>query len=169
MGSNRLHIRRFHAQYLVPHDHPAPQRLKVRIDDAVAQHLLGQTLSLALANLFSETDESIWLIRRLELDLSVNAAWEREQLTRVIAAQIVRMLGAALNETGDENVVRFANRAAHLARFLSDVTAGRAWGKWYYESFAGLRPLTTSAALRTAICNEPDAGQAALLQLDRYE
>lgn len=169
MGSNRLHIRRFHAHYLAPHDHPAPQRLKGRIDDAVAQHLLAQTLSHALANLFSETDESVWLIRRLELDLAVNAAWDREQLTRVIAAQLARMLAGALNETGDGNVVRFANRAAHLARFLTDVTAGRAWGKWYYESFAGLRPLSTSATLRTAICNEPDAGQAALLQLNNYE
>ena len=123
MGSNRLHIRRFHAHYLAPRYHPAPQRLKGRIDDAVAQHLLAQTLSHALANLFSETDESVWLIRRLELDLAVNAAWDREQLTRVIAAQLARLLAGALNETGDGNVVRFANRAAHLARFLTDVTA----------------------------------------------
>src|ERR1044072_1618756 len=170
MGSNRLHIRRFHAQYLVPHDHPAPQRLKVRIDDAVAQHLLGQTLSQALANFFSETDESVWLIRRLELNVTVNAAWEREQLTRVIAAQITRMLGAALqDESGDGNVVRFPSRAAYLARFLRDVAAGTAWGTWYYESFAGLRLLTTSATLRSAVCNEPETGPAALLQLDDHE
>jgi len=170
MGSNRLHIRRFHAQYLVPRDHPAPQRLKVRLDDAVARHLLGQTLSHALANFFSEEDESVWLIRRLELNLAVNAAWEREQLTGVFAAQIARVLGAALqDDAGDGNVVRFPNRAAYLARFLRDVAAGSAWGKWYYESFTGLRLLPTSAALRTAVCNEPDAGQAALLQLDDYE
>lgn len=170
MGSNRLHIRRLHAQCLVPNDHPAPQRIKGRIEEAVAQHLLGQTLSGLLSKWFSAADESVWLIRRLELDVAVNAAWEREQVTRVIAMQIARMLGATLqHETGDENVLRFANRAAYLAHFLTDLAQGTAWGKWYYESFAGLRPLSTSAALRTAICDQPDTGQEALLQLADHE
>jgi hypothetical protein len=79
------------------------------------------------------------------------------------------MLGATGDKTGGGNVVRFANRAAYVARFLRDVAAGTAWGKWYYESFAGLRQLSTSAALRTAVCNESDAGPAALLELDDHE
>jgi hypothetical protein len=170
MENSRLHIRRFHAEYLVSGDHLAPQLVKGRIDEAVAQHLLGPTLSTILSRRFSETDESVWLIRRLELDVAVNASWEKEELTRVIAMQLARTLGSTLEqEENDENVLRFASRAAYLAHFLSDLAAGTAWGRWYYESFAGLRPLSTSAALRSAICDQQETGESALRQLTNEE
>ena len=38
-------------------------------------------------------------------------------------------------------------------------------GKWYYEAFEGLRLLPTSAVIRTALCEHPLTGRAALLQL----
>ena len=106
------------------------------------------------------------MIRQLEIQVDVNAAWERESLTRAWARQIARELGAVMHDGGDgENVVRFPTRAAFLARFLIDAAEGHAWGKWYYESFAGLRLLPTSAALRTAIVDQPASGQDALLEL----
>jgi hypothetical protein len=167
--NNRLLIRRFHAQYLVSAQHPAPERVKDRLDGVVTHHL-ASTLSAVFASWFSAGDPSVWLIRRLEIDAVVNAAWEQEQLTRTVATQLARTLGATLQDGSDQdNVQRFPNRAAYLAHFLTDLAIGDAWGRWYYESFAGLRLLPTSAALRTAVCKEPETGQEALWQLTNDE
>jgi hypothetical protein len=170
MENNRLHIRCFRAQYLVAGDHAAPETVRARVDEAIEPHHLAPALSSALTPWFSETDPSVWLIRRLEMNVDLDAASERDQLTRVIVAQIARTVGASLqDEQNSENVLRFPNRAAYLSRFLSDLAAGAAWSRWYYESFAGLRQLSTSAALRTAICDQPETGREALLQLRDYE
>ena len=165
METCRLEIRRFHGRYLVSRDHPAPDRVKARLDDAVACGL-ADTLSSIFSRCFSDADSSIWLIRRLDIDLDVNAAWERDSLTRALAQQVALTLHRILQDVVDgENVRWFPNRAAYLARFLVDAAAGFAWHQWYYESFAGLRPLPISAALRTTICEEPAIGVAALRQL----
>jgi len=153
--TSRLQIQRFQAQYLVSSAHSSPERVKARLDDAIT-HDLPQTLSTLLSPWFSDADPSLWIIRRLEVSLDVNVAWERESLARAWVAQIARWLDATLRDGADgQNVVWFPDRAAYLARFLVDAAQGRAWSKWYYESFAGLHPLPTSAALRTAICDQP--------------
>lgn len=165
MENGRLQIRQFRSKYLVSPQHPSPERVKDRLDEALTRRLTPM-LSAACSQWFSEKDPSVWLIRRLEIDVAVNAAWEREQLARATAMQIVRALGATLQGGADQaNVRRFPDRAAYLASFLYDLAAGAAWGCWYYESFAGLRLLPTSAALRTTICDHTDTGRAALLQL----
>src|ERR1700752_1313428 len=170
MESSRLNIRRFRARYLIPGDHPAPHRVKTRLDDAIALPVLRQAISSVLSSFFPAIDESVWMIRRLDFNLDVNAAWERDQLTRAIVAQLAREVGLSLGDAEHSgNVLRFANRAAYLARFLSDVAAGTAGGRWYYESFSGLRLLSTSAALRSAICDRPGIGRDALLLLSNHE
>jgi hypothetical protein len=170
MESNRVNIRRFDARYLVPRDHHGPHTIKARLDDALAATVLGPALAAALSVLFAATDESIWVIRRLDLNVELNAAWDRDQLTHVIATKLSRTLASALrNEENDGNVLWFANRAAYLAAFLSDLVTGSAWGSWYYESFTGLKLLSTSAALRSAICRQPDTGREALLLFSEYE
>lgn len=165
MENSRLQIRRFRSQYLVSAEHPSPDRVRVRLDEALS-HQLVPALTAALSSRFSESDPSVWLIRRLEIDVAVNAAHECDQLANVATTQFARALGDTLQDGADQTNVRgFPDRAAYLASFLYDLAAGVAWGCWYYESFAGLRPLSTSAALRTAICDEPETGRAALLQL----
>jgi hypothetical protein len=167
METNRLYIRRFGAQYLVSAQHPAPQQVKARLDDTVTQRL-APTLCTVCSAWFADTDPSLWLIRRLEIEVAVNAAWDRDQLARSIATQLVRTLDATLQDGADhDNIRRFPNRAAYLASFLTDLAAGEAWGRWYYEAFAGLRLLPVSAALRTAICDAPETGREALWQLTR--
>ncbi len=162
---SRLQIRRVQAQYLVSSAHPAPERLKARLDEAVT-HSLAPTLSTMCSAWFADTDPSIWLIRRLEINVDVNAAWDREGLARAWAEQIAHALSRVMHDGEDgENVVWFPNSTAFLARCLIDLAEGHAWGKWYYESFAGLRLLPTSAALRTAILDRPAIGQEALLEL----
>jgi drug/metabolite transporter superfamily protein YnfA len=167
--TSRLQIQRFRAHYLVSSAHPWPERVKAHLDDTVTHHL-SQTLSTLLSPWFSDADPSLWLIRRLQIALDVNAGWERESLARAWAAQIRRWLDTTLRAGSDgENVVWFPDRAAYLGRFVVDVTQGRAWSKWYYEAFEGLRPLPISATLRTAICDQPTVGRAALLQLPASE
>ncbi len=164
-GSSYLRIERFHAQYLVSSDHPAPEKVKARLDEAVIRSL-SATLSALVSRCFSPTDPSIWLIRRLELTLDVNAAWERDQVARRWATQLARELVATLQDGADgRNILYFSDRAAYLARFLADLAEGRAWSKWYYRAFDGLRMLPISAALRTAICDQPTIGLEALLKL----
>jgi len=161
----RVHIYRWRARYFVSSEHPDPDQVKARLDESVT-HGLAESIALRLAAWFHGADDAVWCIRRLELTMDVDAASERDQLTRSWAAQLTRALAVTLQNDGDgENVLYFANRAAYLARFVSDLAAGRAWGKWYYKNFTGLRLLPLSAALRTALTEQPSVGQEALWQL----
>jgi len=168
MNDSRLQIRRVHAQYLVPSDHPAPGHIKDRLDNEIRRSL-SQVLSAAFSTWFSETDSSLWFVRQLEIDLAINAASNGEGVSRTFTRQLGRALGDTLQDTDQNNVVRFSSPADYLARFLSDLAAGDAWGRWYYESFFGLRMLPTSAVLRTAVCSRPDTGKDALLLLSKNE
>lgn len=168
-GANRLLIRRFHPQYQISRDHPAPERIQSRLDEAVTRGL-AQTLTTALAPWFSKPDASVWLIRRLEVELDVNVELEEELVRRTWAAQIARSAAVSVQAGSDrENVMGFPSRAAYLGRFLADLANGHAWGKWYYEGFEGLHPLPVSAALRTAVCEQPTTGQEALRLLQKFE
>jgi hypothetical protein len=168
-ATNRLQIRRFRADYLVSAEHPSPETLKARLDETIKRRL-APALSVAFAPWFSESDTSVWFIRRLHVDVALNAALEREQIAEAFTAQIGKSLGYALQEGADAgNVLRFPNRAAYLAAFLADLASGAAWSKWYYESFAGLKPLPLSSALRTAICDDAATGRDALRALSPDE
>lgn len=168
-GKSRLLMRRVRAEYLVSSEHPAPLELKSRIDEAIARELTT-TMAAGAAPLMPEHDSNVWLIRRLDVQADLNVAWERNQIARAIAAQIIRELALAMRGGRHEgDALCFPTRAAYLARFLADLTAGNAWGKWYYEEFDGLRLLPVSAAMRTAICEHPLLGQRALLDLSPDE
>jgi hypothetical protein len=164
-----LRIRRIHNEYLVSVDHPSPQRIQARLDE-VATRTLEQTLVSALSPWFANTDSSLWFIQRLDVELDINAACEQEQLSRAWAAQIAQSMAITIQGGSDgENVLWFPNRATYLARFLADVTDGRAWSKWYFESFEGLKLLPVSATLRTVVCEQPAIGEGALRQLSETE
>jgi hypothetical protein len=169
MATSRLQIRHFHGQYLISAHHPAPEAVKERLDRTIT-HVLAPRLSNAFSSWFSENDPSVWVIRRLDIDVALNAKWDHDELTRAFTARIARTLGDTLHDDVDTtNVIRFSDRTAYLASFLSDLAAGAAWGRWYYRSFDGLRLLPASAALRTAICDQPDFGRDALLRLNDEE
>lgn len=169
MTDGRLQIRRVHAQYLVQSGHPAPMRIKDRLDDEIKRNL-PRVLSATFSSWFSETDSSLWFVRQLDIDLAVDAAGNGEHVAKTLTRQLGRALGDTLQDDADHNnVVHFANPAEFLAQFLSDLAAGIAWGRWYYESFFGLRMLPTSSALRTAVCDQAERGRAALIQLPGAE
>jgi hypothetical protein len=163
--AHSLNIRRLRAEYLVARHHPEPERLRARLDELLARGL-AEALPAALASHFASSDASVWLIRRLQVAVDVNANMIGAPLMRTWARQIEGALAGTLAAGGDgEHVLWFPNRAAFLACFLADLADGSAWGKWQYEQFDGLRLLPTSAALRTVIAENALDGLAALQQL----
>ncbi|HEX3559758.1 MAG TPA: hypothetical protein VHU19_11175 [Pyrinomonadaceae bacterium] len=167
-GKSRLSIGRFKATYCVPAQHPAPEALKRRLDDALEKEFAA-ALAANASQLFSDADESVWLVRRLDINVDLNAAWVRGQLASAWAAQVARSLSRDLRADGDgSNCIRFPNRAAYLASFLGDLSHSSAWDKWYYAGFEGLRALPQSAALRTAACEHAGDGLAALAGMPRH-
>jgi hypothetical protein len=161
METSRLEIGRATIRYLVPARHPAPLRVRDRLDGVIEREL-PTTLARAFDSWFSDNDPSIWIIQQLDIHACLNAAAEPEQISRHLAAQLARHLSKALQDGDHNNVRHFGNRADYLARFLSDLASGAAWSQWYYESFTGLKSLPVPAALRTAICNDVATGKTAL-------
>lgn len=133
-----------------------------RAGRALAAHLPA-ALGRAVEGAFDEHDETVWLVRRLHCSVLTNASAPADVLADACAASLRRSLARAL--AGDDESVevrRFASRAAHLAAFVLDVVRGRAADRWYYASFAGLKLLAPSAAIRTALVAEPEQGLRAL-------
>jgi hypothetical protein len=161
METSRLEIGCVAAQYLVSAEHPSPQRVKDRLDAVIAREL-PRTLARVFDSWFSDGDPSIWIIRQLNIETAINITGDPEHITRALTAQIAKNLGPTLHDENQDNVRHFANRAAYLASFLSDLAFGTAWSQWYYQSFAGLNPLPLSAALRTAICDDIATGTETL-------
>jgi hypothetical protein len=161
METSRLEIGCATIRYLVPARHPAPLRVRDRLDGVIEREL-PPTLARAFDSWFSDNDPSIWIIQQLDIHACLNAAAEPEQISRHFAAQLARHLSQALQDGDHNNVRHFSNRADYLASFLSDLASGAAWSQWYYESFTGLKSLPVPAALRTAICNDVATGKTAL-------
>ena len=164
--SCRLRVAALDAVYLVAEGHPSPERLARQLDDVVRKELPA-ALRTTLMPLLKSNDPTLWFIRRLDVPVDVNAAWEPDAIARSWAGQISRTLAQDLCGAGDGgNVIRFPDRAAYLARFMVDAASGDAWSHWFYRPFAGLRALPVSAAIRTALVGDPALGLAALRRLD---
>ena len=160
-----IDIDRLHAKVLVASDHPAPELVASRLEETAARHLgarCGRSSAVALGLGYRNLDGAAPRPRRPHQPRE-----EPESVARTWAAEIAKVIGPVLRGTGDGgNVVWFPDRAAYLARFLVDTADGAAHGRWYFDSFAGLAALPTSAAIRTAVCDDPALGLLALTRLD---
>ncbi|HSF43579.1 MAG TPA: hypothetical protein VLT87_27545 [Thermoanaerobaculia bacterium] len=165
-AAHRLTVERMDALYRLPAGHPQPAAARHRLDRLVAAEL-PRLLSSLLAPALPAGDPSLWLIRRLDVDLSCDlAAADDARLARAWAGEVGSALMRTLARGPDgETVLRFPDRASFLARFLTDLAAGLAWGRWYYACFESLRSLPTSAALREALLREPGEIPAVLARL----
>ena len=114
METSRLEIGCAAIKYLVPAGHPAPLRIRDRLD-GILRRELPRTLARVFDSQFSDSDPSIWIIQQLDIQAAVNAAGEPEHITRALATQLGRSLNAALQEGDQNNVRHFPNRAAYLA------------------------------------------------------
>jgi hypothetical protein len=121
----------------------------------------------ALARRVDGADESVWIVRRLELPVVVRADVEPDILAAALAHTLARALDVTLVGDGDgANAIRFESPAAHLSRFVYDVATYESWDRWYLAPFAGLRALPRSVAIRTALTEDPPLGLGALQRLD---
>ena len=168
METSRLEISCAAIKYLVPAAHPAPLRVRDRLDGIIEREL-PRMLARAFDSWFFDSDPSIWIIRQLEIQAAVNVACEPEQITRTLTTQIAKNLGATFQDENQDNVRHFPSRAAYLASFLADLAFGTAKRQWYYQSFAGLNALPLSGALRTALCDDARIGKEALHLLSATE
>jgi hypothetical protein len=164
-GRTGVYAHLLRTRYLVARGHPSPERLQARLDEA-AGDALRETLANLLTTHVDPADDTIWLIRQLEIDVSMNTAWDRNQLGRVWAQRIALALLETFSAGPDDgNVKRFRSRSDYVACFLSDLVVGQAWSRWYYRTFDGLRALPISAAVRTIVVRDPVVGFDALLAL----
>ncbi len=165
MAGGTLQIGRLRTTYLVTADHLRAERFR-RFGDDIAARSLGEALAAALPRWLPRGDEGVWFLRRLETHVDWGLAQNPQRLAAAWAGEIARAMAAVMQDDSDgSNLLYFPNRPAYLAQFLADVASGRAWGKWYYQEFDGLRALPVSAALRTAICDDSETGLSALLLL----
>lgn len=146
-------------EYLIPASHPEPAALGARLDSLAHDYLPGVCSSL-LAHMLDSDDASIWLIRRLDVEVHLNVgSLDMATLAELWGRQIVRAILRALTpdqHLDSERVRHFPDYNAYLAHFISDLVAGRAWDQWYYDAFDSLRSLPPPIALRTVMLREPE-------------
>lgn len=157
-------IRDWRNEIVVPRDHPAPERVRDDID-GTSPHI-ATALAEGMSAYVGRKAGQVILIRDLVFDCNVDMRCDRRTLARALAYRCGIALTHAIESSGS-GVVRFASRAAFVARFVEDVASGRAWGQWYYASFEGIRVLPSSAAIRSALVDDPATGRAALALIPR--
>jgi hypothetical protein len=154
------------SQYLVSRDHPWPEKIRARLDEIVRREL-----PLALSGAIGEGGAQapgIWFIRNLDIALDINADWDDDRIAQCWSEGIARSVYKA-TAGGEAGVLFFPDRAAYLACFLTHLAEGRAPQQWFFEPFSGLSALPASAAIRTAVEEDPDTGWAAGLRLPRED
>ena len=168
--TDSLRVERLANTYLASRGHPAPERLRSELDE-LARHRVSASCERALAELLDPRDPSVWVIDELNVDFLIDvSAAPPEDLATFWAAQIAQSLLKTFSAGPDgERVIRFANRAEYLARFLRDLASGRAWDQWYYGQFDSLRSLPAAAAIREALFREPEEAEPALVHLYQTE
>jgi hypothetical protein len=154
-----LAIRRLSLVMIVPPDHPEPESLRLRVDEAMCGSL-PTALSEAIGDW---PGEGVLRIRRVEIDLAVEAALAPERIASRLARAIADALFAAQKD--GERVLTYPDRAHFLAAFLQELAQGSAWQRWWFRSFDGLKPLSCSAAIRTTVLADPAEGLEALLTM----
>jgi hypothetical protein len=145
------------------HERLEPVMRRVRaLADGRLQTALACIDAASIVSESASTDEEIVFVERLNVDCSANTNWDDD----AIAAHLARRLALALQaRVADPRVLRFRDRADYVAAALMAFAEGRANLCWWFDELDGLRHLSASAALRTLVISEGDAGAAALTRL----
>lgn len=165
MAAHRIEIERFNVTCLVAQDQPQPERLRERLEAVAAG--IGSALGDTLDALFDAHGEGVCLLRRIELDLALDADAAEPQMRAAWAQAVTLAVARRLSGDG-ENIVRFASRAAQLAHFLDRLASGDAWSLWYHRQYVGLCALPEAIAARTALLTDDVTGLASLQLQDGW-
>jgi hypothetical protein len=161
----RVAVRRLELRGLAPRDHPAPGDLAQRLIGA-ARSFLPEALEQAVAEW---SGDAVLRIRRLEVDVTLDAAFEQRAFATFLARAIVRELRNAgqrgSSDGGGDGVVCYPSRAIYLAALLEALAEGRAAERWWLSDAEGLRFLSPAQALRTALLADARCGLEALASL----
>jgi hypothetical protein len=157
----RVAIRRLALNALAPRDHPAPGDLARRLIEA-AQSFLPDALAAAGRDW---SGEAVIRIRRLEVDLTLNAAFEPRAFASALATAIGRALRQAERRGSSDGVVCYPSRAIYLAALIEALGEGRAAQQWWLRDAEGLSFLTHAQAIRTRVTANIRVGLEALASL----
>ncbi len=147
-------IDRLFCDCAMPRDQIVDIGSRHRLHD-VAEQYVPQALADLLEPLCGAQDDGVWLIRRLEISFHANLAWDSSKLTSRWAGALAKAILHVTQREWDSRVAfYYRSRAEYIAAFVSDLADGMAWNKWQYQLFSGLRPLPTSAVLRTLLVTE---------------
>jgi hypothetical protein len=160
---HRLRVRKWCNRHLVSEVHPAPDRVRDQIDDAVRRDL-GRAVAARLA-LAAHDDGAVVFVRRLELDWTVDVGGDPDDITRMCALVLARDLLHEIATDTTGNVVRFSSPAEYLASYVLWRARDLGPPPWFYEPFEGWATLPASAAIRAALCDNDEIGRDALTVL----
>lgn len=119
-----------------------------------------------LGHAWSGDDQAVVFVHRLAMDLNVDTFSDRTAIASACARAFARELVREVASGASDNVIRFANRAGHIASYVSTRARGDDARHWFFASFCGWEGLSRSAAIRAALCDDPSTGRAALAALD---
>jgi len=162
-SESRLTVRRWRIHCLVPPGHDAPEHLRAPLDRALT-HRLAPAIAAA-ATRAAWAGEEVVFIRTLRLEHALDANWDADRIARVSAEGLMQSIAQTLAEDDESNVVRFSNRAALLSAYVVERAAAPGRRSWFLSAFDGWAALPASAAIRSALVEEPGIGRAALAML----
>ncbi len=149
-------IGHLHIIYRVPQGLPSTSVLVPALE-RVASAQIAAVCDEAFAETFAE-DPTVRVIRKVSTRVAVVSR------PNILESRIAREWGHRLSKAvvesiaaGDpENVVCFANQAEFVTSFLTELTTGDVWSKWYYGAFAGYRDLTVAEAILAVLDENRD-------------
>ncbi|HWI14110.1 MAG TPA: hypothetical protein VNT02_07630, partial [Burkholderiales bacterium] len=162
----QLTIGRMHATYVSPRTRASPDALRGRLDP-VLHDRFGSACGGAIADLSAQADESVWVIRHLDVDLGLrlDGVHDDDIATRW-ANEVARQIARTLRRGPDgATVLRFSDRAAYLAYFVRRLIETGEWDDTLFPRFKGLKVLTRASAAITALTREPDLIERVLATL----
>jgi len=163
-SESRLAVNHWRTQYLVPASHDAPERLRATLDDVITRDLAPALAATAAAILQDHSGQLVF-VRRLALDLTLDAAWDRDAIAGVSAAALARTLCRALVDDDAGNIVRFRRVADYTAAYIVERASRSGPSPWFFSRFDGWSLLPPSNAIRSALVDDPHSGRLALSSL----
>lgn len=163
----RVIVDRWQVTYHVPPNAAAAQEACDRLTASIETDVAAACASVLSRH--ASHDPSVILIRRL--DLNLNLALSDATIpdsARHWGEQVASAIQQTIVSDESEDVMRFPDRGAYIARFALDLAQGRAWGKWYYSEFDTLRALATSKAICEALTREPSHTASAVGRLMEF-